>query len=258
VIRIAKPANGNGPRILRHADSSGPKATEKLKRDYDDGERDFDFKPSIYGAKSVKNALIKAQHGKCAFCESKILHVDFGDVEHFRPKGGWKQAESDDLTQPGYYWLAYEWSNLFLSCAICKQRHKRNVFPLRDPAIRAESHHDDIADEEPVFIDPGAEEPTEFIGFRSEIAYGEDDANRGKSTIESLGLNREVLAEVRRDHLNMVILIKRSIASLEAAREREGSLANDDEALLAELLDTLEECTFAEAPYSSMARAALE
>jgi uncharacterized protein (TIGR02646 family) len=78
--------------------------------------RNFEFKASVYGAKSVKKTLLTAQHGKCAFCESKFEHVAFGDVEHFRPKGGWIQTDGDQLTRPGYYWLAYEWSNL--SCGL--------------------------------------------------------------------------------------------------------------------------------------------
>lgn len=32
---------------------------------YDAGTRKFKFDKTIYGHKTVKNALIKAQHGKC-------------------------------------------------------------------------------------------------------------------------------------------------------------------------------------------------
>ena len=55
---------------------------------------------------SVKDALREAQHGKCAFCESKISHIAHGDVEHFRPKAGYRQNPEDPLVQPGYYWLS--------------------------------------------------------------------------------------------------------------------------------------------------------
>lgn len=55
-------------------------------------------------------------------------------VEHFRPKGGWRQSPGQPIEQPGYYWLAYEWSNLFLACGPCNSRHKRNLFPLTDQA----------------------------------------------------------------------------------------------------------------------------
>ncbi len=116
MIRVDKPRTA--PKILREQASSGPKTTAALKKAYDSGQREFEFKSSIYAAKSVKSHLIRAQHGKCCFCESKITHVDYGDVEHFRPKSAFRQKSSDSLEKPGYYWLAYEWDNLFLSCAL--------------------------------------------------------------------------------------------------------------------------------------------
>ncbi len=78
------------------------------------GAIQFQFKKSIYANKVVKDALVVAQHSKCAFCESAFLHVAFGAVEHFRPKSGVKQRASDPLSRPGYFWLAYEWSNLLV------------------------------------------------------------------------------------------------------------------------------------------------
>nr|WP_239015299.1 AAA family ATPase [Archangium violaceum] len=78
--------------------------------------------------------------GKCAFCESQLAHISYGDVEHFRPKAGWRQEEGGPLGRPGYYWLAYEWTNLFLACTLCNQQFKRNLFPLRTPSRRARSH----------------------------------------------------------------------------------------------------------------------
>jgi hypothetical protein len=40
-----------------------------------EAHRDFEFDGGIYGHRSVKDALREAQHGKCAFCESKIAHI---------------------------------------------------------------------------------------------------------------------------------------------------------------------------------------
>ncbi len=101
------------------------------------------------------------------------------------------------MVKPGYYWLAYSWDNLLLSCQLCNQRYKRNLFPLREPTQRATSHHDDLAEEKPLFIHPAQEEPVAYIGFRSEIAFPIGDNVRGRETIESLGLNRQPLQERR-------------------------------------------------------------
>lgn len=39
-------------------------------------------KNSRYGHPDVKAALIAETNGKCAYCESKLLHIAYGDVEH--------------------------------------------------------------------------------------------------------------------------------------------------------------------------------
>jgi hypothetical protein len=61
------------------------------------GQRSFDFDPKIYGDTRVKSALVKAQRGKCCFCESTVGHIAYGHVEHFRPKGGFRQKASGKL-----------------------------------------------------------------------------------------------------------------------------------------------------------------
>ena len=121
MIRIVKPITP--PSILH---TRGRQATRDLCAAYEQGERTFDFDRTLFAAPSVKTALQQAQHNKCAFCESKFVHVGYGDVEHFRPKAGFQQGADDTLVRPGYYWLAYEWSNLFFSCQLCNQSFKRN------------------------------------------------------------------------------------------------------------------------------------
>ena len=173
-------------------------------RSYEQGKRSFKFDPDIYAHESVKQALRKAQHGKCAFCESKFAHISYGDVEHFRPKAGWRQEESEPLSRPGYYWLAYEWANLFLACTLCNQQFKKNLFPLQTPARRARSHKEDVMAEDPLLLDPSVDDPEAFISFREEVPYAVDGNARGDVTIHTLGLRREKLAERRRDHLGYV------------------------------------------------------
>ena len=92
---------------------------------------------------------------------------------------------------PGYYWLAYEWDNLYLSCTGCNQRQKQNLFPLQDPSKRATNHTQSIAQEQPLFIDMGKEDPENFIVFEGELAHAINGNKRGKFTIDSLGLNEK-------------------------------------------------------------------
>lgn len=83
---------------------------------------------SAYREPDVKEALIELFKGKCAYCESKFLHVYSGDVEHFRPKGEIEEAIPNKI--PGYYWLAADWSNLLLSCRNCNQKLKHQIFGM--------------------------------------------------------------------------------------------------------------------------------
>lgn len=170
---------------------------------YANGIREFEFNSQIYGHPEVKTALQNLQDGKCCFCEAKILHVSYGDVEHYRPKKGWVQA-TESLNRPGYYWLAYEWDNLLLACQICNQRHKKNFFPLVNNSNRALSHEANIAEELPFFIKPDKDNPEHFIEFREEIPFPIDGNERGRWTIKMLGLDRETLNERRREKLGLI------------------------------------------------------
>ncbi|MCW3106499.1 MAG: hypothetical protein JWQ09_1005 [Segetibacter sp.] len=203
MISIRKKATAPVPGILQ---TKGKRETEALKVRFDNGERDFsgkDFDSSIYGNKEVKDALITIQNYKCCFCESKIGHISYGDVEHFRPKAGWVQ-DDEQMNKPGYYWLAYEWDNLLLSCPLCNQRYKKNFFPLINNHQRSLSHYDNIDDEQPVFIHPAKDEAETYITFKEEIPVAVNGNVRGKETISKLGLDRELLNEQRRNTLNKI------------------------------------------------------
>ena len=200
MIRIQKPLKA--PHVLT---TKGATQTRKDCADYDFGSRKFDFKSHIYSARSVKNALLKAQHKKCCYCESKFLPTSYGAVEHFRPKGAVKQKQGQRQQYPGYYWLAYDWDNLLVSCERCNSSHKGNLFPLAIQKRRARSHHDDIAKEQPLFVDPARDDPRRHIRFRGEAAYG--ITKRGRETIRGMGLGRDDLEEARREKLEMLKML---------------------------------------------------
>lgn len=221
VIRIVKPADP--PAVLR---DRGEPARRRHEADYDadpdayraEGARPaqlLSFNDGLYGHPDVVAALVAAQHGKCCFCERRQL----GDVEHFRPKSGSQQADGQPLLRPGYYWLAYDWANLYFACGPCNQRFKRNLFPLGNPTRRARSHHDDTAAEEPLLLDP-AGDPERHIGFREEVAYAVDGNPKGRATIDVLRLNREDLRETRQAHLARVTLVLKLLERLAAVAGR--------------------------------------
>lgn len=261
MIRVDRPATA--PRVLT---DRGARKRDALCAQFDEapdeyisGRKKLEIDSAIYGHSSVKQKLVAAQHGKCAFCESKLRHIAHGDIEHFRPKAGYLQAAGEKpLKKPGYYWLAYDWTNLLFACQICNQQGKKNLFPLVDPARRAVSHHDDLGEEEPLLIDPATVDPHDYIGFREEVAYGLAGRPHGKTTIKVLGLNRQALCEVRRDHLKFLELLddQRELLSLsveDAHGERRAELLSQ----LQKLDDCLEAAQRNDAEFSAMARAAL-
>jgi uncharacterized protein (TIGR02646 family) len=208
MIRIVKPA---APAVLL---TKGAAAREKLCEAFKNVARTFNFDKTIYAAKEVKDALLAAQHWKCAFCESFVRHISHGDVEHFRPKAGYKQKETDDLKRPGYYWLAYEWDNLFFSCQLCNQSFKQNLFPLKNGRRRARSHTHNLGKEEPLLVDPSRLDPADFIEFREERAHAVAGRLEGETTIKVLGLNRPEMMEARRRRLQTLRALRDALGLL--------------------------------------------
>lgn len=219
-------------------------------KEYQSGKKKFTFSSDIYGDSSVKQALIQAQHKKCCFCE-RLVGND-GDVEHFRPKSAYKQP-GQKLQRPGYYWLVYDWDNLYLSCGSCNQRQKKNLFPLANPFNRAQLHKNDITLEEPLFVNPGEEDPSQHIGFRGEVPYAIPGSIKGKQTIQILKLDRDILNDARLRHLktqrNLYNIIQ--LASQKATDKEWQDLA-------AEAERTLKYAISDQAEFAAATRAALQ
>jgi uncharacterized protein (TIGR02646 family) len=134
--------------------------------------------------REVKPRLLERFHGKCAFCESRIVDVSFGDIEHFRPKS----LVSEDADHPGYYWCAYDLSNLLPTCQLCNQHSaKRGRFPIAGQ--RAYSPSDDLLKEEPLLLNPYMDDPENHLMF-AEDGFCRGATERGRVTIEVFSLNR--------------------------------------------------------------------
>jgi uncharacterized protein (TIGR02646 family) len=198
MIQIKK--RGKAPKILENGKAERKRLCDEFlanKADYEIGLKKFGkFNSEIYGHEDVREILKILQNGKCFLCESRIRHISYENVEHFRPKGGVQQGEKDKLSPIGYFWLAYEWSNLFLSCPVCNISYKRNFFPLENPNDRATT--DDLGDlskEKPLFINPETENPELSITFRGVFPLALD--SKGETTIKYAGLRRKELRESR-------------------------------------------------------------
>lgn len=144
-----------------------------------------------YRHREIRARLVEMFDGKCAYCESRILHVDYGHIEHFRPKRG----------PQGSRVFAFVWTNLLLACGRCNgTENKGTKFPVSSSG-------------KPLLIDPSRDEPGDHLDFIVEpatefaLVQGADAA--GMTTIKVLGLNRPDLLKNRSDFVKKLVCLKR-------------------------------------------------
>ena len=206
MIRVEKP--GAPKRLERGVNVTARNCREynANSANYQNGSTKFAFEREIYGHQSVRDLLKRCQHAKCCFCEGRFTAYAAGDVEHYRPKGAVRQDKASAVVRPGYYWLAYAWENLYWCCQTCNRANKREFFPLMDPTNRALSHNDDLAQEEPLLIDPGGrEDPRDHITYKEDRAVGVTAL--GRTSIRVVGLNRLDLLEARLSRLSEIKML---------------------------------------------------
>jgi uncharacterized protein (TIGR02646 family) len=223
MIRIkrsaAVPAALNSPAVVN--------ARQKIEAIAANGKPKSDEFPRLWGNSEVRQALWDMQHQKCAYCERRRDVNRESDIDHFRPKA--------EVTQPpgapghkGYWWLAYEWTNLLFCCRHCNQTYKLNNFPVPDEAERVSSENQPLREERAYLIDPSDDdgEPQNcFIYYFSEatkqvhiVACPDDPWNkeRADETIKVLGLDR---AELRDERGECVTTLSLLVTKMHAARQ---------------------------------------
>jgi len=191
---MIKLERGTKPRQL---EEKGPQSTAELIQAFD-SNLDLNFKP-LYKHLDVKECLLKQQNSKCAYCENTLLRHNF-HVEHFRPKSAFRQDENSEEIKPGYFWLAYEWTNLLLSCDVCNTNHKGILFPLEDPNSRTAPDTRDLATENPLLINPYEIDPRIHFEFKTYNILPK--TTMGKISIKTYGLSEAEgsgIRELRKD-----------------------------------------------------------
>jgi hypothetical protein len=210
-----------------------------------------------------KDEFFKAQHGKCGYCEVFITGHP-GAVEHYRPKGMVQELGEDTgtwgrevkyltnvrgrkpkkISDSGYWWLAYEWSNYLLACESCNSRWKQNIFPLAEdprPGVVQGTQ------ETPLLLNPfGPEDPVKHLSFdRLGQISTRSKSRHGHETIRTCGLDRPSLA------LSRLEKARKAHYLIEALRSAEGSG-------LDEVLEDIYELGRSEYHHAGMVRAIFE
>lgn len=129
-----------------------------------------------YKDPTIKAALEEETYGKCVYCESKIKHISYGDIEHILPKN--KDARPD---------LYVEWDNLTLACEQCNRSGKGKYY---DPSLP--------------LINPYTDDPMEHLQDIGPLIMPVLNDDRAEVTKEVLDLNRLPLVEQRSERIASV------------------------------------------------------
>lgn len=181
----------------------------------------FKFNSGIW--KEVRPLLGELFYDTCAYCESPLVGANSGDVEQFRPRveacGLDGQTDSD-----WYWWLAYNWENLYLCCKKCQQ-NKKNNFPVVGKRAKIGDKGKSLKFEKNLLLDPCLDEPANHLHFLDDgtvesisatdkVALKKFAGNdRGAVTIKILALNRPDLINSRKFYAQKVIDVLDQIAS---------------------------------------------
>ena len=194
--------------LVDHKDENGkdPTFPKKINR------RDVDHWGKFKGDFSAK------QHGRCGYCEARVIGSQNGDVEHFYPKAEVHildphnpGREADHLSNvsgrkslrvisTGYWWKALEWDNYLLSCTVCNSKWKKNFFPVEpaDQTLEDRARPARNIQEVPLLLNPLSEEdPADHLAYELEgTIHGQTEM--GLATIQTCGLWRPSLVSARR------------------------------------------------------------
>lgn len=166
-----------------------------------------------YKPEAVVRALQDAQFNKCCYCE-RFVEDKYHDVEHYRPKA--RADRTNGSIDPGYWWLAWTWSNLLFSCNNCNRPNrdvdgrllgKSDRFPLAAGSIPLVAELDAPGLEMPLLLDPANRDvdPIDHIQFQRVAGYWRPTPRRGsllgQTTIEILGLDRQSLLTLYNEHV---------------------------------------------------------
>jgi hypothetical protein len=193
--------------------------TKKIEEQLANISEKLNFNDSFWG--KYKNHFVKAQHGKCGYCELRMS--SYGDMEHYRPKSVVEELkitgfEREDLMNVsgrtfaksckyGYWWLAYDWDNYLLSCTLCNQPWKRALFPILEGRPENEDFGSEYPHKSPVVDDketPLLLNPYDDIELSEHLRFNDvgliepfENSEFGKQTIITCGLDRLSLFQAR-------------------------------------------------------------
>lgn len=142
-------------------------------------------------------------NGKCAYCESPIGKSEAGLIDHFRPTHEAKDLDKSFFADH-YWWIAYDWKNLYLSCEECS-KYKSSWFPIEGVRARLKAPWKELLKEKKLLIDPCTDEPSLHCEYTRDGRMMAK-SKMGEVTIELLKLNRARLIRQRKEAVDTLEL----------------------------------------------------
>lgn len=236
-------------------------ASEELEKKSSREERMTFIKAQSQVWRDLRAELIEKFGNRCWFTDAEETVAQL-DVEHFRPKA--EAVDLDGKVHEGYWWLAFELSNLRLAGQIPNRQHKRCYFPLKPDSFRACETNRQWQEELPIFLDPVKHTDVELVAYDesgcmrpSTSAVTAEDKQRVEVTDKLLGLSaHQPLAETRRRIWSGCRDIIEEIKKLKAETGKFGTSARR-KGELERLMKELRAKTLPTTPFASVAKSCL-
>ena len=200
------------------------------------GQLRFSFDPAIWDDGSLRAALLNLFQHKCAYCESALTDSTLV-VDRFRPEQEAMNLDGRVEDPDRYWWLAYEWTNLYPACGDCREA-KSTFFPVAGARAKPEARGDELHHERRLLLDPCDDDPARDLRF-SASGIVTPVTERGALSIDILALNRPVLVERRLETATELVRVLQGLAPGEIRKQR-SDLAGADQpytALRGQLID---------------------
>ena len=193
MIKVNRSPLPNMPEIYAWRERA-VRAVHELRARIEDDQGPLEFRVPLWNA--LKPLLTEVFCGKCAYCETSLVG-SYTTVDLFRPKA----RVMEDKSFRGYWWLAYEWNNMYASCQRCNGM-KASRFPI-EGARAVFDRPESLEEEKPLLLDPCRDDPDEHLAF-GEAGIIAPKSRRGEVSIQVFGLNRDDLREARQEAMEAV------------------------------------------------------
>lgn len=137
---------------------------------------------SKYGHRDIRKQLDSCSFNKCFYCESKLTDSP-REIDHY----------VEVAVAPA---LAYEWTNLYLSCSNCNDKLDHNEIPVTDALNPCKDSDEEIQ---------------RHIVFEKECICSQAGSTKGLNTIRKFRLDSQVLDLKRSKWLNKLATIAHDI-----------------------------------------------